>query len=61
SSYLKQVLLSDSRTQAVNSITAYSDAFGKIVMTGLVTPYGSASAIPINLVFIPQGAAVNQS
>jgi hypothetical protein len=55
SSYLKSALLSDTRTQTVNQITAYPVKFGQIVMTASVTPYGSASQVPFNLVIIPQG------
>jgi hypothetical protein len=55
SSYLKSALLSDTRTQTVNQITAYPVNFGQIVMTAIVSPYGSADQVPFNLVIIPQG------
>lgn len=54
SSLLKNALLADPRTQVVNQITAYPVAFGQIVMTALVTPYGAAAPVPFNLVIIPQ-------
>lgn len=55
SSYLKSALLADTRTQTVNQITAYPVKFGEIVMTANVSPYGSPSQVPFNLVIIPQG------
>lgn len=54
SSFLKSSLLSDPRTKAVNQITAYPVKFGQIVMTALVTPYGSNTVVPFNLVLAPQ-------
>ena len=54
SSDLKSALLADARTQVVNQIAAYPVNFGQIVLTALVTPYGSGAPAPVNLVIIPQ-------
>lgn len=58
-SYLKNSLLSDTRTQTVNQITAYPVKFGQIIMTALVTPYGSAAQVPFSLVIIPQNTGIS--
>ena len=58
--HLKSALLADTRTQTVNQITAYPVKFGEIVMTATVSPYGSPSQVPFNLVIIPQGGGSAQ-
>ena len=61
SSFLRTCLLSDPRIQSVNQITAYPVNFGQIVLTANVTPFGSNTVIPLNLVLVPQQTSVTKT